>query len=142
MNNTKPHLLGLREIPLAQLGELLECLAERGYRCGVVQQATDDFDPDIPGKDSHSLRHAGVSELMLASEYKSALLREFAPQPPGLEDCLAQLVLEELDLVLFLDPPIDWLATAQQLHWQQTTTPAALAEHIQTTTPKLGDRAP
>ncbi len=83
------------------LRKVIPLLLARGLRIGVVKQARDDFDVDIPGKDSYELRKAGVARLLLTSEDCSALVDE---HPQGRRPCLETLfqhsASEELDLVL------------------------------------------
>lgn len=108
----RPPLVGIGDPPPGLLAPLLEALARRGVRCGVMQLADADYDPDIPGKDSYELRKAGVDRLLLAAEQKSALIHEHPLDPPDLARSLALLTLEELDLVLVIRPPADWLPAA------------------------------
>ena len=104
-----PPVIGIDDPPAALLTPLLEALAQRQLRCGVIQCTDANYDPDIPGKDSYELRKAGVERLLLAAEQKSALIHEHPDDPPDLARCLALLALEELDLVLVTDSPPDWL---------------------------------
>lgn len=108
-NPHRPPVIGIDDPPAELLTLLLEALAQRQLRCGVIQYTGADYDPDIPGKDSYELRKAGVERLLLAAEQKSALIHEHPDDPPGLARCLALLDLESLDLVLVTDPPPDWL---------------------------------
>ncbi len=81
------------------LTRVISLLKERSLEVGVVKQARDDFDVDIPGKDSYELRKAGVERLLLTSEQKSALIWE-RPGEPELRDLLNLLDHNRLDLVL------------------------------------------
>jgi molybdopterin-guanine dinucleotide biosynthesis protein MobB len=79
------------------IGLLCEC----GLRVGVVKQAREDFDVDIPGKDSYRLRKAGIERLLLGSERQSALILERAePAEPDLDELLVQFDQRALDLIL------------------------------------------
>lgn len=165
-SNTSPPVIGILDPPPGYLPVLLEALAACGLRCGLIQLADADFDPDIPGKDSFELRKAGVNPLLLAAEQKTALLREYPPTPPTLGYCLAQLALAELDLVLVAQPPEGWLAPPQliQTHRDGATVettphflatlasqavdgalpledPAAVASFIHTTVIPSGDKS-
>lgn len=139
-------IVGLVDMPSEPLVALLQQLAEQNIRCGVLQLADEDFDPDVPGKDSYELRHAGVTQLLLAAERKSALLQEYSHTHPELNHCLAQLAMDELDLLLVVDPPIDWLTADHRIHMplpSALSSPAALADYIHTTliSPQSGDSA-
>lgn len=83
------------------LSRLLGLLSARGLRVGVVKQARDDFDVDVPGKDSYELRKAGVERLLLVSEQQSALLLEHpGGNDPQLDDLLPLFDQSCLDLIL------------------------------------------
>ncbi|MCK9515091.1 MAG: molybdopterin-guanine dinucleotide biosynthesis protein B [Ottowia sp.] len=49
----------------------------RGLRISVVKHAHHKFDIDRPGKDSYRHREAGAFEVVLASDRRLALMREF-----------------------------------------------------------------
>lgn len=76
-------------------------LWESGLRVGVIKHAHHDFDPDLPGKDSHRLRHAGAGRVLVASRHRRAY---FTEQQKAYEPALAELVSDlepqGLDLVL------------------------------------------
>jgi len=83
------------------LTQLLPRLKQRGLRVGCIKHAHHDFDVDIPGKDSYELRHAGASQMLIASAKRSALMIESAqPELPDLHSLVSQLHLSELDLIL------------------------------------------
>jgi len=80
---------------------LIPFLEQRGVRVAMVKHAHHDFDIDKPGKDSYELRKAGARQVLVASDRRSALITEYAePKEPRLEDLVAQLALESVDLVL------------------------------------------
>lgn len=56
---------------------LIPALKLRGLRVSVVKHAHHKFDIDHPGKDSFRHREAGAFEVVLASNRRMALLREF-----------------------------------------------------------------
>jgi molybdopterin-guanine dinucleotide biosynthesis protein B len=91
------------------LRKLIRHLSESGFRLGVIKHSHHDFEIDQPGKDSYELHHAGSSQTLLTSSYRSALIREnFTRHEPQLQQALAQLDSSELDLVLvegFRDDP-------------------------------------
>jgi molybdopterin-guanine dinucleotide biosynthesis protein B len=53
----------------------------RGQRVSVVKHAHHTFDIDQPGKDTHRHREAGAFEVVVASNQRLALMREF--EKPG-----------------------------------------------------------
>ncbi|MGQ7248963.1 molybdopterin-guanine dinucleotide biosynthesis protein B [Halomonas sp. V046] len=59
---------------------LLEALLPRldgmGLRCAVIKHAHHSFEVDQPGKDSHRLRQAGASPMLVASRSRVALMME------------------------------------------------------------------
>lgn len=83
------------------LKQLLPRLTQRGIRVGCIKHAHHDFDVDIPGKDSYELRHAGASQMLIASSKRWALMTE-APRSddPCLNELLQHLDSTQLDMVL------------------------------------------
>jgi molybdopterin-guanine dinucleotide biosynthesis protein MobB len=80
---------------------LIPFLDQRGIQVALIKHAHHDFDIDKPGKDSYELRKAGARQVLVASDRRSALVTEYTgPREPRLEDLVAQLVLDEVDLVL------------------------------------------
>lgn len=71
------------------LEQLLPALGHAGIRSAVIKHAHHAFDVDQPGKDSHRLRQAGATPMLVASSQRLALMLE----TPGEEDAdLAMLV--------------------------------------------------
>ena len=56
---------------------LIPALRLRGLRVSVVKHAHHSFDIDHPGKDTHRHREAGAFEVVVASNRRLALMREF-----------------------------------------------------------------
>lgn len=56
---------------------LIALFRQRGLRVSVVKHAHHKFDIDRPGKDSWRHREAGAFEVVLASDKRLALMREF-----------------------------------------------------------------
>jgi molybdopterin-guanine dinucleotide biosynthesis protein B len=79
---------------------LVASLAGDGLRVNVVKHSHHDVALEPPHKDSARLRRAGAAEVMLASPYRIAIMRELrgAPEPP-LADLLRQLAPAGLTLV-------------------------------------------
>lgn len=81
------------------LRHLIPELRRRGLTVSTVKHAHHRFDLDQPGKDSHTHREAGATEVLIASAARWALMHELrgADEPP-LEDLLARM--SPVDLVL------------------------------------------
>jgi molybdopterin-guanine dinucleotide biosynthesis protein B len=79
---------------------LVAQLAEGGLRVNVIKHSHHDVQLEPPHKDSARLRRAGAAEVMLASPYRIAIMRELrdAAEPP-LAELLAQLSPADLTLV-------------------------------------------
>lgn len=56
--------------------KLIPCLTERGLRVSTLKHAHAGFDIDVPGKDSHSHRLAGATEVLVSSPRRFALVHE------------------------------------------------------------------
>ncbi|APW46625.1 molybdopterin-guanine dinucleotide biosynthesis protein B [Rhodoferax antarcticus] len=78
---------------------LIPLLRAIGLRVSVVKHARDGFDMDTPGKDTFRHREAGAFEVVVASQQRLALLREFE-QPCELT--VHQLIAELYD-------GVDWV---------------------------------
>jgi molybdopterin-guanine dinucleotide biosynthesis protein B len=78
---------------------LIPRFVARGLRVAVIKHAHHRFDVDTPGKDSWRHRKAGASEVLVVSDVRMALMREFAePGTPPVRELIAQI-----------DPSVDWL---------------------------------
>lgn len=83
------------------LTKVIPKLKQNGLRLAVVKHSHHDFELDKPGKDSYELHHAGSSQTLLTSRYRSALICENQPhKEPALKEALQQLDLSSVDLVL------------------------------------------
>ncbi len=78
---------------------LIPLLKRRGLRVSVVKHAHHKFDVDHPGKDSWRHREAGAYEVVVASDKRLALMREFE-QP---------VQLDVHHLIAELDGGVDWV---------------------------------
>ncbi|MGY8904505.1 MAG: molybdopterin-guanine dinucleotide biosynthesis protein B [Burkholderiales bacterium] len=56
---------------------LIPALKARGLRVSIIKHAHHSFDIDQPGKDTHRHRSAGAFEVIVASNRRLALMREF-----------------------------------------------------------------
>ena len=71
---------------------LIPALKLMGLRVSVAKHAHHDFDIDHPGKDSHRHRQAGAFEVIVASDRRLALMREFEkPATMSVHHLLAEL---------------------------------------------------
>lgn len=78
---------------------LIPALKRNGQRVSVVKHAHHKFDIDHPGKDTYRHREAGAFEVVVASDKRLALIREFE-QPTQ---------LDVHDLIAELDGRVDWV---------------------------------
>jgi molybdopterin-guanine dinucleotide biosynthesis protein B len=82
------------------LARLIPVLVAQGFRVSTVKHAHHAFEIDRPGKDSHTHRLAGASEVMVASARRWALIHELRDgREPSLPELLAQLGPADLVLV-------------------------------------------
>jgi molybdopterin-guanine dinucleotide biosynthesis adapter protein len=71
---------------------LIPALKMRGLRVSVVKHAHHKFDIDHPGKDTWRHREAGAFEVVVASDRRLALMREFEqPAQLSVHHLLAEL---------------------------------------------------
>jgi len=83
------------------LKQVIPLLKKQGLRLAIIKHSHHDFEIDQPGKDSYELHHAGSSQTLLTSKYRSALISENDPQQePELFNELKKLDLSTIDLVL------------------------------------------
>jgi molybdopterin-guanine dinucleotide biosynthesis protein B len=81
------------------LTRLIPALTARGLTVSTLKHAHHAFDIDQPGKDSHSHREAGATEVLIASSRRFALMHELRDEPePRLHELLGHL--SPVDLVL------------------------------------------
>lgn len=74
------------------LEALVRELRTRGQRVSVIKHAHKAFDIDQPGKDTWRHREAGATEVLIASDRRLALLREFdLPGHPSVHALAAEL---------------------------------------------------
>lgn len=79
---------------------LVAQLAARGLRVNIVKHSHHDIELEPPHKDSARLRMAGAAEVMIASPYRYAILRELRGEgEPALAEQLARLAPADLTLV-------------------------------------------
>jgi molybdopterin-guanine dinucleotide biosynthesis protein B len=72
--------------------KLIAELKARGHRVSVIKHAHKRFDIDQPGKDTWRHRQAGATEVLVASDQRLALMREYEVLGhPRVQDLLAEL---------------------------------------------------
>jgi molybdopterin-guanine dinucleotide biosynthesis protein B len=81
------------------LTRVIPRLTARGLRVSTIKHAHHEFDVDQPGKDSHTHRQAGATEVLVSSANRFALMHELRGAP---ELTLGALLakLSPVDLVL------------------------------------------
>ncbi|MGV3571277.1 MAG: molybdopterin-guanine dinucleotide biosynthesis protein B [Ramlibacter sp.] len=79
--------------------QLIPALKLRGLRVSVVKHAHHSFDIDHPGKDTYRHREAGAFEVVVASDRRLALIREF--------EQTARLTVHQLIAELY--DGVDWV---------------------------------
>ena len=81
------------------LTRVIPRLTARGLRVSTIKHAHHAFDVDQPGKDSHTHRAAGATEVLVSSANRFALMHELRGEP---EPTLGALLerLSPVDLVL------------------------------------------
>jgi molybdopterin-guanine dinucleotide biosynthesis adapter protein len=82
------------------LAKLIPRLVARGLRVSTVKHAHHAFDVDQPGKDSHTHRMAGATEVLVSSANRWALVHELRGAAEStLPDLLAKLAPVDLVIV-------------------------------------------
>ncbi len=83
------------------LARLLPLLKAQGLTIGLIKHSHHTFDIDQPGKDSHTLRKAGASPVMIVSRKRRAIIYEYPDQGDvTLEDQFQFMDQDGLDLIL------------------------------------------
>src|SRR5258705_123940 len=81
------------------LTRVIPILAARGLSISTIKHAHHDFDIDQPGKDSHTHRTAGATEVLVSSANRFALMHELRGKREWPLDALLEK-LSQVDLVL------------------------------------------
>jgi molybdopterin-guanine dinucleotide biosynthesis adapter protein len=82
------------------LTKLIPRLTARGLTVSTVKHAHHAFDLDQPGKDSHSHRMAGATEVLVGSANRWAVVHELRGAPePSLRELLAKLAPVDIVIV-------------------------------------------
>lgn len=81
------------------IARLIPELRERGLSVSTIKHAHKHFDVDYPGKDSHTHRVAGATEVLVSSPERFALMHELrGAEEPTLGKLIS--LLSPVDLVL------------------------------------------
>ena len=81
------------------LTRVIPCFVARGLRVSTIKHAHHAFDVDQPGKDSHTHRTAGATEVLVSSATRFALMHELRGKREWTLDALLEK-LSPVDLVL------------------------------------------
>ena len=82
------------------LSRLIPVLVGRGYSVSTIKHAHHHFDVDYPGKDSHTHRVAGATEVLVSSVNRFALMHELRGEAePNLAHLLSMLAPVDFVLV-------------------------------------------
>ena len=81
------------------LVKMIPCLVARGLKVSTVKHAHHSFDIDQPGKDSHTHRMAGATEVLVGSARRWALVHELRYEPEAPLSALLSK-LSAVDLVV------------------------------------------
>ena len=105
MSSFQPPILGFAAFSgtgkTTLLTQLIPVLKRRKHRVGVIKHSHHDIDLDQPGKDSHRLRMAGATPVMLVSAHRRTVITELdASNPLTLNDQIDAFPLAGLDLLL------------------------------------------
>ncbi len=82
------------------IARVIPHLVANGLRVSTIKHAHHGFDIDVPGKDSHTHRQAGATEVLVSSGRRWALMHELRDAPePGLGDLVRLMGAADLVLV-------------------------------------------
>ena len=82
------------------LSRLIPVLVGRGFSVSTIKHAHHHFDVDYPGKDSHTHRVAGATEVLVSSVNRFALMHELRGEAePSLAHLLSMLAPVDFVLV-------------------------------------------
>ncbi|WAC26301.1 molybdopterin-guanine dinucleotide biosynthesis protein B [Ancylobacter sp. SL191] len=82
------------------LARLIPALVARGLRVSTIKHAHHNFDIDVPGKDSHTHRVAGATEVLVSSGNRWALMHELrGAAEPELPELVSHLATVDIVLV-------------------------------------------
>jgi molybdopterin-guanine dinucleotide biosynthesis protein MobB len=119
-------IIGNCEAKASVVADIVEDLVRRGHTVSTVKRVRDDVDLDRPGKDTYRQRQAGAREIIIASSFRWALLRERTDgfHEPEIASLVARL--DPVDFVIaegFRAAPIPKL---EIVHFESTRRPQYL----------------
>jgi molybdopterin-guanine dinucleotide biosynthesis protein B len=114
------------------LARLIPHLVGQGLRVSTIKHAHHAFDVDTPGKDSHTHRQAGATEVLVASAARFALMHELRGAPePELPDLIPRMAPVDLLIVEGFKrhghPKIEVFRAANSRPWLHPDDPAIVA---------------
>jgi len=81
------------------LAQVIPLLRQAGLRLGLIKHTHHTFEIDTPGKDSYKLRHAGASQVVVASTRRTVFITDHSTVPSW-ETRLQWVDSASLDLIV------------------------------------------
>lgn len=78
--------------------KLISELKSRGYKVGAIKHDAHKFEIDHPGKDSYRFTESGVDTMLISSNNKLALVKQYE-QPPQIAEMIRDY-FSDVDIVL------------------------------------------
>lgn len=78
--------------------KLIPLLDSKGIKVAVIKHHHHDFEIDIPGKDTHRLKHAGAHTVIISSPEKIAIIQDIRSEP-SIEDIVSKYA-SNMDIVI------------------------------------------
>jgi molybdopterin-guanine dinucleotide biosynthesis adapter protein len=110
------------------LERLLPALTARGLRVAVIKHAHHGFDVDQPGKDSHRLRMAGASPMLVASRTRLALMMETPHQEEADLATLIEMMRPQRPDLVLVEGFKAWPLPKLELYREEVGKPLRVAE--------------
>lgn len=110
------------------LERLLPELRRRGLRVAVIKHAHHAFEVDQPGKDSHRLRQAGASPMLVASRRRLALMMETPEQDEADLGQLIEMVRPQRPDLVLVEGFKAWPLPKLELYREALGKPLRVAE--------------
>ncbi|MDT8878348.1 molybdopterin-guanine dinucleotide biosynthesis protein B [Halomonas saccharevitans] len=110
------------------LEQLLPALRRRGLGVAVIKHAHHAFDVDQPGKDSHRLRQAGASPMVVASRARVALMMETPDREEADLAALIEMVRPQRPDLVLVEGFKAWPLPKLELYRPEVGKPLQVAE--------------
>ncbi|MEQ6888288.1 molybdopterin-guanine dinucleotide biosynthesis protein B [Halomonas sp. CS7] len=110
------------------LERLLPALRRRGLGVAVIKHAHHAFDVDQPGKDSHRLRQAGASPMVVASRARVALMMETPDREEADLAALIEMVRPQRPDLVLVEGFKAWPLPKLELYRPEVGKPLRVAE--------------